>query len=139
VSYAHLDPDLEQLAANALGAPQETCGDRGDAGNTGGTAARGGTGQPDENGDAELHTARLADHLGPSASADFRPDMRAFTMPTLIIHGDDDQVVSLDRNARATAQSIRGSELKIYEGGSHGLILADRERFNRDLLAFARS
>jgi pimeloyl-ACP methyl ester carboxylesterase len=73
------------------------------------------------------------------ADADFRPDMRAFTVPTLIIHGDADQVVSLDRNARATARAIRGSELKIYEGGSHGLIVADRERFNRDLLAFVRS
>jgi len=72
------------------------------------------------------------------ADADFRPDMHAFTVPTLIIHGDADQVVSLDRNARTTAQAIRGSELKIYEGGSHGLILSDRERFNRDLLAFAR-
>jgi pimeloyl-ACP methyl ester carboxylesterase len=73
------------------------------------------------------------------ANADFRPDMRAFTVPTLIIHGDADQVVSLDKNARKTAQAIPGSELKIYEGGSHGLILADRERFNHDLLAFARS
>jgi non-heme chloroperoxidase len=72
------------------------------------------------------------------AAADFRPDLHAFTIPTLIIHGDADQVVSLDRNARTTAHAIRGSELKIYEGGSHGLILSDRERFNRDLIAFAR-
>jgi pimeloyl-ACP methyl ester carboxylesterase len=70
---------------------------------------------------------------------DFRPDMRAFTIPTLIIHGDADQVISLDKNARRTAQAIPGSELKIYEGGPHGLVLSHRERFNRDLLAFARS
>jgi pimeloyl-ACP methyl ester carboxylesterase len=72
------------------------------------------------------------------ASADFRPDMRAFTIPTLIIHGDADQLSSLDRNARRTVQAIPGSELTIYEGGSHGLIISDRERFNHDLLAFAR-
>jgi non-heme chloroperoxidase len=68
--------------------------------------------------------------------ADFRPDMRAFTMPTLIVHGDDDQVLPLDKHGRATAQAIRGSELRIYPGGPHGAPITDKERFTQDLLAF---
>jgi pimeloyl-ACP methyl ester carboxylesterase len=72
------------------------------------------------------------------AVADFRPDMRSFTIPTLIIHGDDDQLNNLDRTGRKTAQAIRGSELRIYDGAPHGLPLTDRSRFTQDLLAFAR-
>jgi non-heme chloroperoxidase len=72
------------------------------------------------------------------ATADFRPDMRAFTIPTLIIHGDADQINPLDKTGRPTAQAIRGSELKVYEGGPHGLIITHKERFTQDVLAFAR-
>jgi pimeloyl-ACP methyl ester carboxylesterase len=70
------------------------------------------------------------------AEADFRPDMRAFTVPTLIVHGDDDQVSSLDKQGRATAAAIPGSELRIYPGGPHGATITDKERFTQDLLAF---
>jgi pimeloyl-ACP methyl ester carboxylesterase len=73
------------------------------------------------------------------ARADFRPDLRAFTMPTLIVHGDADQLNPIDKTARPTARAIRGSELKVYEGGPHGLIITDKERFTQDLLAFVRS
>jgi len=72
------------------------------------------------------------------AKADFRPDLRAVTVPTLILHGDADQLSSLDHHARATARAIRGAELKVYEGGPHGLPLTDKERFTQDLLAFSR-
>jgi non-heme chloroperoxidase len=72
------------------------------------------------------------------AVADFRPDLRAFTIPTLIVHGDADQLNPIDKTARKTAQAIRGSELKVYEGGPHGLTITDKERFTQDLLAFAR-
>jgi non-heme chloroperoxidase len=71
--------------------------------------------------------------------ADFRPDMAAFTVPTLVIHGDADQLNPIDKTGRKTAQAIRGAELKIYEGGPHGLIVTDKERFTQDLLAFVRS
>src|SRR6185295_17449748 len=73
------------------------------------------------------------------AEADFRADLRAFTIPTLIIHGDADQLNPIDKTGRATAQAIRGSELKVYEGGPHGLVVTDKERFTQDLLAFVRS
>lgn len=72
------------------------------------------------------------------ATEDFRRDLRAFTVPTLIVHGDADQLNPLDRTGRRTAEAIRGSELRIYEGGPHGLVVTDRQRFNQDLLAFAR-
>ncbi|HEY4387235.1 MAG TPA: alpha/beta hydrolase [Ktedonobacteraceae bacterium] len=69
---------------------------------------------------------------------DFRPDMRACTVPTLIIHGDKDQTAPLDLCGRRTAQAITGSQLKIYEGAAHGLFLTMRDRLNSDLLAFIK-
>jgi len=69
------------------------------------------------------------------AAADFRPDLPAFTIPTLIVHGDADQLNPIDKTGRRTAQAIRGSELKVYQGGPHGLTITDRDRFNQDLLA----
>jgi pimeloyl-ACP methyl ester carboxylesterase len=71
--------------------------------------------------------------------ADFRPDMRAFTVPTLVIQGDADLLSNIDRTGRKTVQAIPGSRLIVYEGGPHGLVITERDRFNRDLLAFARS
>jgi pimeloyl-ACP methyl ester carboxylesterase len=72
------------------------------------------------------------------AAADFRPDLPAFTVPTLILHGDADQLNPIDRTGKRTAQAIRGAELKIYEGAPHGLPVTDKERFTRDVLAFVR-
>jgi non-heme chloroperoxidase len=70
---------------------------------------------------------------------DCRADMAAFTMPTLIIHGDNDQNAPLDICARRIAEAVPGSKLVIYEGAPHGLFLTDRERLTRDLLAFVQS
>lgn len=67
---------------------------------------------------------------------DFRSDMRAFTMPTLIIHGSKDQSAPLEMCGRKTAQAIPGSQFTVYEGAPHGLFLTERKRLNRDLLAF---
>ncbi len=67
---------------------------------------------------------------------DFRPDMRAFTVPTLVIHGDKDQSAPLDFCGRRTAQAISGSHFKVYEGAAHGLFLTHKERLNEDLLRF---
>jgi pimeloyl-ACP methyl ester carboxylesterase len=73
------------------------------------------------------------------ASADFRNDVSAFTIPTLIVHGDADVVNPLARTGQRTAEAIRGSELRVYEGGPHGLIISHKERFLADLLAFVQS
>ncbi len=70
--------------------------------------------------------------------ADFRPDMRSFTVPTLIIHGANDQNAPVSCGRR-TAQAIQGSQFKLYEGAAHGLYLTHKDRLNGDLLAFIRS
>jgi len=67
---------------------------------------------------------------------DFRPDMQAFTVPTLIIHGDSDQSAPLDLFGRRTSQAITGSQLTVYEGAPHGLFITEKDRLNRDILAF---
>lgn len=70
------------------------------------------------------------------ATADFRPDLRAFTMPTLLLHGDADLVNPLDRTARRTAAAIPRATLKLYPGGAHGLPITDRTQVTADLLQF---
>jgi non-heme chloroperoxidase len=69
--------------------------------------------------------------------SDFRADMRAVTVPTLIVHGDKDQV-NPPENAKKVAELIPGCELKLYEGAPHGLVVTHRDRLARDILAFAR-
>jgi non-heme chloroperoxidase len=69
---------------------------------------------------------------------DFRPEMSACTVPTLVIHGEKDQGAPLDLCGRRTAQAIEGSQLKVYEGAAHGLFLTHRDRLTRDLLDFIR-
>jgi non-heme chloroperoxidase len=71
-----------------------------------------------------------------SCESDLRSDMNAFTMPTLVIHGDADMFAPLDVTARRTARAIPGSRLEVYENAAHGLFLTHRERLSRDLLAF---
>jgi pimeloyl-ACP methyl ester carboxylesterase len=70
---------------------------------------------------------------------DFRADMRAVSLPTLIVHGDKDQVSPLEKTAKKTAELIRGCELRVYEEAPHGLVITHRDRLARDILAFARS
>jgi non-heme chloroperoxidase len=58
-------------------------------------------------------------------------------VPTLIIHGDDDQNVPIAATALLSSKLIKGATLKIYPGAPHGLTVTHKERFNEDLLAFA--
>jgi len=67
---------------------------------------------------------------------DFRPDMPAFTVPTLIIHGDKDQSTPLELCGRRTAQAIAGSQFNVYEGGWHNLFFTHKDRLNDDLFTF---
>ncbi|MFB4303845.1 alpha/beta fold hydrolase [Actinomadura sp. NTSP31] len=75
------------------------------------------------------------------AETDFTDDLKKFDVPTLIVHGDDDQIVPIDATARKSARIIPDATLKVYEGGSHGIAMVpgDKERFNRDLLEFLAS
>jgi pimeloyl-ACP methyl ester carboxylesterase len=72
------------------------------------------------------------------SETDFRPDLGAVTVPTLILYGTADSPI-IPINARRTQAGIAGSRLEIYEGAPHALFVTEPDRFNRDLLAFARS
>ena len=57
-------------------------------------------------------------------------------MPTLIIHGDDDQVAPIDLTARQSVKLVRTAKLVVYEGAPHGLPATLKDRVNQELLAF---
>jgi pimeloyl-ACP methyl ester carboxylesterase len=66
-------------------------------------------------------------------------ELRAVSVPTLVLHGDNDQVNPAERTGRKVAELIPGATLRIYEGGAHGLPITHRERLTRDILEFSRS
>lgn len=70
------------------------------------------------------------------SETNFTDDLKKFEIPTLIIHGDDDQIVPIATSALATPQLIPNTMLKIYPGGSHGLTDTHKDQLNQDLLAF---
>jgi pimeloyl-ACP methyl ester carboxylesterase len=70
---------------------------------------------------------------------DFRPDLRAITVPTVILQGDRDTSTPLDFTGRRTAALVRNSELRVYPGAAHGLPITHMAKLNADLLALARS
>jgi non-heme chloroperoxidase len=75
------------------------------------------------------------------SETDLTEDLKRFDVPTLIVHGDDDQIVPIDDSARLSSQLVKDARLEVYPGGSHGLAMlpAYRDRFNNDLLGFIRS
>ena len=70
------------------------------------------------------------------ATTDFRPDLPACKVPTLIIHGTEDKTVPIEASGRAAAKGIKPSQLIEYEGAPHGLFATHKERLTRDLLKF---
>ena len=70
------------------------------------------------------------------AMTDFRKDMAAFTVPTLIVHGTADATVPIDSSARVAVKMIRTARLIEYDGEPHGLHATAKDRLNRDLLEF---
>ncbi|WP_028660848.1 alpha/beta fold hydrolase [Nocardioides insulae] len=73
------------------------------------------------------------------SATDFRPDLEKIDVPTLVIHGDDDQIVPIDVGGRRSAAMIDGAELRVYTGSGHAIPDTDRERLHADLLAFIHS
>jgi len=70
------------------------------------------------------------------SEVDYTDDLRRFDVPTLLIHGDDDQIVPIDASARRAVELIKNATLKVYAGAPHGLVSTHADRFNADLLAF---
>ncbi len=66
-------------------------------------------------------------------------DLKRFDIPTLIIHGDDDQIVPIADSALLSAKLVKDATLKVYPGAPHGLMSTHKEQFNADLLAFLKS
>ncbi len=71
------------------------------------------------------------------SETDFTEDVKKFDIPTLVIHGDDDQIVPISVSALRSVKMIRGATLKVYTGAPHGLMSTHKEQFNADLLQFA--
>jgi len=70
------------------------------------------------------------------SETDFTEDLKKFDVPTLILHGDDDQIVPIDASARASAKLVKGAKLVVYEGVDHGMCSTHKDRVNQELLAF---
>jgi non-heme chloroperoxidase len=72
------------------------------------------------------------------SETDFTSDLKKFDVPTLILHGDDDQIVPIENSALLSAKLVHGATLKVYPGASHGLCSTHKQQVNADLLAFIR-
>jgi len=65
-------------------------------------------------------------------------DLKRFDVPTLIIHGDDDQIVPIADSALLSAKLVKDATLKVYPGAPHGLTITHKQQFNEDLLSFLK-
>ncbi|MDC0713839.1 alpha/beta hydrolase [Stigmatella sp. ncwal1] len=72
------------------------------------------------------------------SETDFRADFARFDVPTLVMHGEDDQIVPIDGSARITATLVKGAKLKTYPGLGHGMCSVNKGIINGDLLAFIK-
>ncbi|MFP2912011.1 alpha/beta fold hydrolase [Pyxidicoccus sp. 3LFB2] len=70
------------------------------------------------------------------SETDFRADLARFDVPTLVMHGDDDQIVPIDGAAKLTVNLVKGAKLKVYPGFGHGMTAINKDVINADLLAF---
>ncbi|WP_426078934.1 alpha/beta fold hydrolase [Janthinobacterium sp. PSPC3-1] len=73
------------------------------------------------------------------SEVDYTADLKKITVPTLVVHGSDDQIVPIDAAGKASAKIIKNAKLIIYEGAPHGLPTTHKDRLNEDLLAFIKS
>jgi non-heme chloroperoxidase len=79
------------------------------------------------------------DSIAAFSATDFRADLAKFDVPTLVVHGDDDQIVPIETTGKASAALIKNSKLIVYKGAPHGLADTHKEQLNQDLLNFLRS
>jgi non-heme chloroperoxidase len=71
------------------------------------------------------------------SETDFRKDLETIDVPTLVIHGDDDQIVPITAGGLRSSKLIKRATLKVYKGAPHGLMSTHQQTFNTDLLDFA--
>lgn len=81
----------------------------------------------------------LYDCIKAFSETDFTEDLRKFDVPTLILHGDDDQIVPIGASAMLTVKLVKNAQLKVYKGGSHGICSTEKDRVNADLLEFIKA
>ena len=73
------------------------------------------------------------------SETDQTEDLKKFDVPTLILHGDDDQIVPIGASALLSAKLVKGATLKVYKGAPHGMCTTEKDRVNDDLLAFIKA
>jgi non-heme chloroperoxidase len=78
----------------------------------------------------------VVDCIKAFSETDFTEDLKRFDVPTLILHGDDDQIVPIGAAALLSSKIVKGSTLKIYPGAPHGMCSTLKDRVNAELLAF---
>ena len=85
-----------------------------------------------------MATGMLAAHDAITAfsETDFRDNLAKITVPTLVVHGTDDQIVPIEISGNIMSAIVKHARLVVYEGGSHGLLITQKDRLNADLLAF---
>jgi non-heme chloroperoxidase len=73
------------------------------------------------------------------SETDLTEDLKRFDMPTLILHGDDDQIVPIAASGNLSSKIVKGAEFVVYQGGDHGICTTQKDRVNADLLRFVSS
>jgi non-heme chloroperoxidase len=81
----------------------------------------------------------VVDCIKAFSETDFTEDLKKFDVPTLIMHGDDDQIVPIGASSMLTSKIVKGSTLKVYPGLPHGMCSTQKDQINADLLAFLRA
>jgi non-heme chloroperoxidase len=78
----------------------------------------------------------LYDCIGAFSETDFTEDLKKITVPTLVMHGDADQIVPFHMSGELTAKLVKNATLKVYPGFPHGMCTTEADTINRDLLKF---
>jgi non-heme chloroperoxidase len=73
------------------------------------------------------------------SETDLTEDLKRFDVPTLILHGDDDQIVPIGASAMLSSKIVKGATLKVYKGAAHGMCTTQKDEINEDLLAFVKA
>jgi non-heme chloroperoxidase len=73
------------------------------------------------------------------SETDLTEDLKKFDVPTLILHGDDDQIVPIADSAMLSVKLVKNAKLKVYNGSAHGMCTTEKDKVNSDLLAFIKA